>query len=472
MASPPPSSTSLTPDHPTLAAITAIHSSPRRAVLYTTGGGAPALAWLLGVPGASGTVLEARVPYGGPRAMAAALGGASPTTPLPTSAASKEAAAALAVAAYRHAAQLADFGVPILGLGGAGALATGRERRGRDRFWVATHDGVGTALAGIEFPPGGDGGGGAAAAAASRRAHQDALASRLVIDALARACGVGGCWREEDEGGGGAPPVARAATSLLAPGEDPLSALLSGRASTLELGLTPAGEVLAVVDAPRAGRAYLPGSFNPWHAGHGGALAAGAAAAVAAGVAGCGGGGPGAPSLPLAYELSVVNANKGVLAEGVVRARVAQFLAGGPVAAAAAAAGGAPAPPPLLLTREPLFAGKARLLSSSGASPASKTVWVVGWDTAVRLVDPRYYGGTVAGVAAALADLAARGCVVAVAGRVGPGGGAFRAWDPAADLPPTLAAVLPPGLFVGVPEGAFRADVSSTELRKAHGGVV
>ena len=41
-----------------------IHNAPKMAVIAVSGAGAEALAWLLGVPGASRTVLEAIVPYG------------------------------------------------------------------------------------------------------------------------------------------------------------------------------------------------------------------------------------------------------------------------------------------------------------------------------------------------------------------------------------------------------------------------
>jgi len=44
---------------------------------------------------------------------------------------------------------------------------------------------------------------------------------------------------------------------------DPLEALLAGDADAVEFS---GGRVL--VDAPRGGRVYLPGSFNPLHDGH------------------------------------------------------------------------------------------------------------------------------------------------------------------------------------------------------------
>lgn len=45
--------------------------------------------------------------------------------------------------------------------------------------------------------------------------------------------------------------------------DEPLQLLLQNKVQTLEYA---GGQVL--VDAPRAGRVYLPGSFNPLHDGH------------------------------------------------------------------------------------------------------------------------------------------------------------------------------------------------------------
>ena len=50
-------------DDPTRHLIQAIHDSPPRAVLAAAGAGSRALADLLGVPGASRTLLEALIPY-------------------------------------------------------------------------------------------------------------------------------------------------------------------------------------------------------------------------------------------------------------------------------------------------------------------------------------------------------------------------------------------------------------------------
>lgn len=50
---------------------------------------------------------------------------------------------------------------------------------------------------------------------------------------------------------------------------DPVTALLEGKVQTVEFSN---GNV--VVDAPRSGRVYMAGSFNPLHDGHRGMLAA------------------------------------------------------------------------------------------------------------------------------------------------------------------------------------------------------
>lgn len=50
---------------------------------------------------------------------------------------------------------------------------------------------------------------------------------------------------------------------------DPLEALLQGKVKTVEYSN---GQL--IVDAPRRGRVYMAGSFNPLHKGHRGMLAA------------------------------------------------------------------------------------------------------------------------------------------------------------------------------------------------------
>ena len=76
------------------------------------------------MPGASKTVLEARIPYGGGKSMAEILGKE------PETYACTLTAVEMARAAYRQAAHLSEFGVPILGVSCTCALATDRVKRG------------------------------------------------------------------------------------------------------------------------------------------------------------------------------------------------------------------------------------------------------------------------------------------------------------------------------------------------------
>ena len=79
--------------------IQAIHDSPTMTSLVVSGGGSQAIAWLLGVAGASRTVLDVNIPYS-TRAMIDYLGWT------PKQAASDETAIGLAAAAYARSCSL------------------------------------------------------------------------------------------------------------------------------------------------------------------------------------------------------------------------------------------------------------------------------------------------------------------------------------------------------------------------------
>jgi hypothetical protein len=164
----------------------------------------------------------------------------------------------------------------------------------------------------------------------------------------------------------------------------------------------------------------LPGSFNPLHEGHCDL------AAVAARLTG----------RPAAFELAVVNADKPPLTAGEVRRRMAAFAWRAP----------------LWMTRAPTFAEKAELFPGA--------IFVVGADTAERIVQPRFYGDSQERMAEALTTFRDKACRFLVAGRV-DGAGVFCGLEDLS-IPPAWRE-----LFTGIPADAFRKDVSSTQLRAA-----
>jgi hypothetical protein len=132
-----------------------------------------------------------------------------------------------------------------------------------------------------------------------------------------------------------------------------------------------------------------------------------------------------------AFELSIVNVDKPLLDYTEIDQRLRQFAR------------------PVWLTRLPTFIEKARYFPGSA--------FVVGVDTLVRIVEPRYYGGTAARDAA-LGELAALGTRFVVFGRVLDG--SFQTLVDL-DLPASIQA-----LCFGIGATEFSDPVSSTDLRR------
>jgi nicotinamide mononucleotide (NMN) deamidase PncC len=164
-------------------------------------------------------------------------------------------------------------------------------------------------------------------------------------------------------------------------------------------------------------RAVLSGAFNPLHAGHR------RMAAVAAQLLGC----------QVALEISIDNVDKPLLDYLEIDRRLRQFSDSDAV----------------WLSRAPTFVIKSELFPGA--------TFVVGADTIERIGHQRYYGDASARDAA-IEQIAKRGCRFLVFGRVM--GARFCTLDDL-NLPPALAA-----LARQVPEGEFREDISSTEIRR------
>lgn len=172
-------------------------------------------------------------------------------------------------------------------------------------------------------------------------------------------------------------------------------------------------------DAPRP-PLLLCGSFNPLHAGH---CALALAAARRTG-------------MHVAFEMGIRNADKPTLLDEEVRHRLTQFAWRAPV----------------WLTRAASFGEKAVLFPG--------TQFVVGADTAARIVQPRFYGDCESRMAEALGELRSLGCRFLVAGRLNAAG-AFLGLDDLA-IPAAHG-----DLFAALPASDFRMDLSSTQLRLA-----
>jgi Cytidylyltransferase-like len=165
-------------------------------------------------------------------------------------------------------------------------------------------------------------------------------------------------------------------------------------------------------------KSLLPGSFNPIHRGHW------ELARVAERLLG----------QSVAFELSVTNVDKPTLPIEEIRRRLTQFDGQASV----------------WLTRAPLFAQKAERFPGA--------TFVIGADTALRIVSPRYYDGSVARMLAALERIRGFSCRFLVACRADERG----QWIRLADVPTPAPFV---GLFTEIAPEQFRWDISSTKLR-------
>ncbi len=193
-------------------------------VIAVTGGGASAVSSLLSVPGASGTIIEALIPYD-PASLAEFLGKA------PANACSGLTARQMAMAAYQRARKLVPD-CTVAGVGCTAALATNRERRGEDRCHIAVQTSDATIEATLPLSK------------TLTRDEQEDICSNTLISFVGEATGVKTVVETVKDKG---------LTIERCEARDTWAGLLEGAVG---------------YDGPPDIKAVFPGAFNPIHEGH------------------------------------------------------------------------------------------------------------------------------------------------------------------------------------------------------------
>tara|TARA_A100001037_G_scaffold167377_1_gene150465 strand:+ start:7300 stop:8439 length:1140 start_codon:yes stop_codon:yes gene_type:complete len=315
---------------------------------------------------------------------------------LPESIVSQTAACSMAVRSFINAKRYCETETEVLGISCTATIATNREKRGDHRVVIGVCSQNKLRTYSLILTKG-----------ARNREQEDLVVSTLLLHVIAQYSGTefdldNMLMNEEivelhDIS-------AFQCLNMVRDGDIPF--VLLGPDQTMNFSLPPIESSV-----------IFPGSFNPLHAGHK------ALKKVMGNEFG----------LSTVYETSIVNVDKPPLAIDDIMSKVSQFEFS----------------EKLLITNQATFVGKAKHLK--------KYRFLVGWDTAKRIIDPKYYSDE-RDMLKKLGTMLGNGNRFYVAGRLDDG--VFKGIQDL-DLPEGLS-----DLFVGIPEELFRADISSTEIRQ------
>ena len=301
---------------------------------------------------------------------------------------------ALKRAQYLKPKHLKHERTAAIGVSCTASIATSRPKRGEHKCFISIADELAVTSYSLTLDKG-----------ARNRDEEEALVSILVIKAIAEACDLK------------TPELHLNTEDILETYHSSSPALLQLEKEEVNwLHFSSRGEVSA--GKTLSNQLLLSGSFNPVHAGH---------LQLVKLVAD-------KKQKDVYFELPLANAAKATIGfeEAVRRAR--QFIGKGDV----------------ILSLSPLFYEKATVFPES--------MFIVGADTAVRLVQKRFYNDSEKEMLSSFEAVRKKGCSFIVAGRLIDDD--FITLDEIA-IPETIK-----DLFEVLPEEVFRVDLSSTEIRE------